>query len=240
MKLPKEVKDIMKYFKKNDNFKGKEMARKSYVQASSSGNNIRGVLKIKKPFPNLQSNKIKNIQKIINRGDKPKSHLNMTIKGSLCKQVIVPMDSDNIVKFMFSSNDYIININRLLKNIKSEYKADYIRAEKSDIIIIIDKVISPLDLQTIEKYIENSNQINANKVESPWLPQSKFYLKIISLLYFMDNMNVLIKTNIVKKILKNNHIFNNIHLFPNLELSKYSPSQTWLSYGLISRALKVV
>ena len=220
MKLPKEVKDIMKYFKKNDNFKGKEMARKSYVQASSSGNNTRGVLKIKKPFPNLQSNKI---QKIINKGDKPKSHLNMTIKGSLCKQVIVPMDSDNIVKFMFSSNDYIININRLLKNIKSEYKADYIRAEKSDIIIIIDKVISPLDLQTIEKYIKNSNQINANKIEFPWLPQSKFYLKIISLLYFMDNMNVLIKTNIVKKILKNNHIFNNISLVSQSRIIKVFP-----------------
>jgi len=68
---------------------------------------------------------------------------------------------------MFSSNDHIININRLLKNIKSECKADYIRAEKSGIIIITDKVISLLDLQTIEKYIKNSNQINVDKVESP-------------------------------------------------------------------------
>ena len=146
------------------------MARKSYAQALSSSNNMREVLKIKKAFPNLQSNKIKNIQKIINRGDKLKSYLNMTIKDSLYKQVIVPMDSDNIVKFMFSSNDHVININRLLKNIKSECKADYIRAEKSGIIIITNRVILPLDLQTIEKYIKNSNQINADKVESPWLP----------------------------------------------------------------------
>ena len=146
------------------------MARKSYAQALSSSNNMREVLKIKKAFPNLQSNKIKNIQKIINRGDKLKSYLNMTIKDSLYKQVIVPMDSDNIVKFMFSSNDHVININRLLKNIKSECKADYIRAEKSGIIIITDRVILLLDLQTIEKYIKNSNQINADKVESPWLP----------------------------------------------------------------------
>ena len=146
------------------------MARKSYAQALSSSNNMREVLKIKKAFPNLQSNKIKNIQKIINRGDKLKSYLNMTIKDSLCKQVIIQMDSDNIVKFMFSSNDHVININRLLKNIKSECKADYIRAEKSGIIIITNRVILPLDLQTIEKYIKNSNQINADKVESPWLP----------------------------------------------------------------------
>ena len=133
------------------------MARKSYAQALSSSNNMREVLKIKKAFPNLQSNKIKNIQKIINRGDKLKSYLNMTIKDSLYKQVIVQMDSDNIVKFMFSSNDHVININRLLKNIKSECKADYIRAEKSGIIIITNRVILLLDLQTIEKYIKNSN-----------------------------------------------------------------------------------
>ena len=143
------------------------MTRKSYAQALSSGNNMREFLKIKKAFPNLQSNKIKNIQKIINRGDKPKSYLNMTIKGPLCKQIIISMNSNNIVKFMFSSNDHIININRLLKNIKSECKADYIRAEKSGIIIITDKVISLLDLQTIEKYIKNSNQINVDKVKSP-------------------------------------------------------------------------
>ena len=67
------------------------------------------------------------------------------------------MDSNNIVKFMSSSSNYIININRLLKNIKSEYKADYIRTEKSGIIIVTDKVMSPLDLQTMEKYIKNSN-----------------------------------------------------------------------------------
>ena len=133
------------------------MARKSYAQALSSSNNMREVLKIKKAFPNLQSNKIKNIQKIINRGDKLKSYLNMTIKDSLYKQVIVQMNSDNIVKFMFSSNDHVININRLLKNIKSECKADYIRAEKSGIIIITNRVILLLDLQTIEKYIKNSN-----------------------------------------------------------------------------------
>jgi len=43
----------MKYFKKNNNPKDKEMTRKSYAQALSSGNNMREVLKIKKAFPNL-------------------------------------------------------------------------------------------------------------------------------------------------------------------------------------------
>ena len=72
--------------------------------------------------------------------------------------------------------------------------------------------MSPLDLQTMEKYVKNSNQINMDKVEYPQLPQSKSYLKIIGLPYFINNLNVPIKTDIVESILKNNHIFNNILL----------------------------
>jgi len=178
----------------------------------SSGNNTREVLKIKEVFLNLQSNKIENIQKIINRGNKPKPCLNITIKGLSHKQVIIPMDSDNMVKFISNSSDYIININKLLKNIKSKCKTNYIRAGKSGIIIVTNKVTSPLDLQTMKKYIKNSNQINTDKVKSPQLPQSKFYFKIIGLLYFMDNTNVSIKADVVKNILKNNYIFNNILL----------------------------
>ena len=120
------------------------------------------------------------------------------------------MNSDNMVKFMSSSSNHIININRLLKNIKSECKADYIRVENSGIIIVTDKVMSVLDLQTIKKYVKNLNQINANKVETSQLPQPKSYLRIIGLLYLMKNINIPITLDVVEKILKNNHIFNNI------------------------------
>jgi len=67
----------------------------------------------------------------------------MTTKGPLYKQVIILIDSNNIVKFMSNSSNHVINIDRLLKNIKSECKTDYIRAEKSGIIIVTDKVILP-------------------------------------------------------------------------------------------------
>jgi len=223
MKSFKEIKDIMKYFKKNNNSKDKETARKLYAQALSSSNNTREVLKIKEVFLNFQSNKIENIQKIINGGNKPKPYLNMTTKGPSHKQVIVPIDSNNMVKFIFSSSNYIININRLLKNIKSEYKTNYIRVEKSGIIIVTNKVMSPLDLQTIEKYVKNSNQIDVNKIEFSWLPQSKSYLKIISLLYFIDNTNISIKADMIEKILKNNHVFNNILLASQPRIIKVFP-----------------
>jgi len=86
---------------------------------------------------------------------------------------------------------------------------DYIRLEKSDITIVTDKVASALDLQTMEKYIKNTNQIDVENVQAPCLSQSKSYLKIIDLSYLMKNMNVLLNLEVVEKILKNNHIFNN-------------------------------
>jgi len=133
---------------------------------SSSDNNTREVLKIKKIFPNLQAKKIENIQKIINRNSKLKPRLNMTTKELSRKQVIVPMNNDNIVKFMLKSSNHITNIDRVLKNIELEIKMDYIHSETSGIVIVTDKVASSLDLQTIEKYIKNSNQINSENVET--------------------------------------------------------------------------
>jgi len=174
------------------------------------GNNTREVLKIKKVFSNLQEEKIENIQKIINSNVKLKPRLNMTTKRLSHKQVIVPIDSDNIVKFILNSSNHIIDINRLLKNIKSDCKADYIQLEKFGIIIVTDKVASVLDFQIIKRYVKNSNQLDVENINVPWLPQSKSYLKIIGLPYLIENTNTPLTLNMIKIILKNNHIFNNI------------------------------
>jgi len=90
----------------------------------------------------------------------------MTIKGLLRKQVIVSMNNDNIVKFILNSSDHITNINRVLKNIKLEIKVDYICSETSGIVIVTNKVASSLNLQTIEKYVKNLNQIDSENVET--------------------------------------------------------------------------
>ena len=131
------------------------------------GSITRETLKIKKTFPKLYTSKIENIQKIISRCDKSKSQINMTTRGLSRKQVIILMNQDNIAKFIKNSINYIVNINRLLKNIKSNCKVDYIQTEKSSIVIVTNKVAFTLDLQTMEKYIKNSKQIDADHVDTP-------------------------------------------------------------------------
>ena len=85
------------------------------------------------------------------------------------------MSNKNKSRFIESSNDYIANINRALKNIKSKVMADFIQVDKASMIIVTNKVTSQLDLQTIKKYIKNTYDIDADKVEVPRLPQSKLY-----------------------------------------------------------------
>jgi len=226
-KLSKEVKEISKYFKKIEN----PTSKKSYAQASSNqaskattSNIAMNTLKIKETFPDLSNKKIDTIQKVINeKNDKLKPRINMTTKGPLHKQVIIPMPNELGKKFTKDSASHIININHALKNIKSNICADFIISDSKDIIITINNVASNSDLLEIEKYVKNSLEDNDNIVSSPRLPQSKSYLKIVSILYYIDNYSTHISSEDIECILKNNHIFNDIILTSRLCIIKVSP-----------------
>ena len=61
-----------------------------------------------------------------------------------------------------------------------------------------------------------------NNVKILCLSQSKLYLKIIGIPYLLENTNIPITTDVVKKIIKNNHIFNNIAIALKLRVIKAS------------------
>ena len=124
---------------------------------------------------------------------------------------------------MDKSNAHVSNINRVLKNIKSDILVDFIHTDTADIIVVTNKVVSSLNLQTIKHYVKDANRINSNEVNSPRLPQSKSYLKIIGLLYFQENTTTSIISNVVKNIFKENYIFNNIFLISKPKVIKVSP-----------------
>ena len=209
-KTSKEINEISKFFKRNSQPKDKSDNRKLYAQALASSTNIKEILKIKETFPNLHARKIENIQKVINNNGNPKPKLNMTMKDPLRKQAIVSISNENKIKFMESLSTHIMNFNRVLTGIKSEVMAEFVHSDQADIIIVTNKVSSSLDLQTIKKYVKNSNYIDAEKVEVSCLPQSKSYLKIIDILYMIENTNTPISANVIETTIKNNYIFNNI------------------------------
>ena len=147
----------------------------------------------------------------------------MTMKKPLRKQIIVPMSNDNKLKFMEESSVYITNINRALKNIKSKVMANFVCSDQAGITIVTNKVTSLLDLQTIEKYVKNTNYIKADEVKVPHLPQLKSYLKIIGIPYLVENTNISISADIVEEIIKSKHIFNNIMIASKPHIIKISP-----------------
>ena len=105
----------------------KTNVRQLYAQAVNL--KITDILKLKEDYPNLPAKKIENIHRIINNASKSKPHIKMTTKGLLWKQIIVPMGKNNINKFVALSSIHIVNLNRSLKNIKSDIIADYIQSE---------------------------------------------------------------------------------------------------------------
>ena len=147
----------------------------------------------------------------------------MTIKEPSCKQVIVFMSNNNKMKFILDSSSHIANINKALKNIKLDIKADFVQSEQSDIIITTNKVATQLNLQTIEQYVKSTNHIETEKVKTPYLPQSKLYLKIIGIPYLIENTNSPITVDVVEATIKNNHIFNNIAIALRSRVIKISP-----------------
>lgn len=76
-------------------------------------------------------------------------------------------------------------------------------------IITTNKVVTTLDLNTIEKYIKNISAVDSNKVIAPRLPQFKLYLKILGILYLIEDTNLPITTHIVEKV---TYILNDIVL----------------------------
>ena len=80
----------------------------------------------------------------------------------------------------------------------------------------------PSDLQTIEQYIKNVNNINSNNMLTSHLLQSKHYLKIIDISYLIENTNTSINSSVIETILKNTYFFNNISLASKLRIIKVS------------------
>ena len=158
----------------------------------------------------------------------------MTTKGLSRKQIIILISSDNISIIISQANKYISNMNKLLKNIKSDISANYIWSDNKDIIIITtNKTTTMSNINIIEKYIKDLNNINSNKVMSSYLSQSKSYLKILEILYYSNNLTSSIIYNQIKEVIKKSHLFNNTVLASwsyiiNVS-SKFNMTITWIN-----------
>ena len=98
------------------------------------------VIKIKEMFPSIGAKKIDQINNIIKGTLKMKPRIQMTTKGPSKKHIIIFMSNNNNSKFMKNSSVHVANINRALRNVKSEVLADFIHSDLLDITVVTNKV----------------------------------------------------------------------------------------------------
>jgi len=178
-----------KFFRNKNLTSNFQLNKTSYIQVLQ--NNIKDIIKIKDAFPKLSADKICKVQRVINNlSYKNKPRLNITIKDPLKKQVIISMKAKNSDRVMAKANTYISSIYRLLKEVKSEISIDFIQSDNKGLLITTNKVTTVSNLKIIEKYIKNLNNIDSDNVISFRLSQSKSYLKILSISYFVKNTNL--------------------------------------------------
>ena len=223
-KSQKEINMISKYFKNNKSIAEPKKSTMSYNQASKQTMSTSEVIKIKEIFLSIGIKKIDLIYNIVKGTPKPKPYIQMTMKGPSRKQVIISISNDNNAKFMRNLATYIANINRILRNAESEVLVDFICSDPLGITVVTNKVYLQSDLQMIDHYVKNAEDIDALQVDAPCLPQSKSYLKIIGILYFPHgNSQDYLTSNDIESILKQNQIFDNITLASKLRVIKVSP-----------------
>ena len=175
-------------------------------------------------FPSIRAKKIDQINEIVKGSPKAKRQINMMTKGPSHKQIIFPMSNNNMVKFIKNSSIHVANINRNLKNMKSEVLVDFIWADPVGITIVTNKVSQASNLSTIKNYVKNLESIDSSQVDIPCLPQSKSYLKIIGIPYFPNgNLQEHLNALDIENIIKQNYIFNNVTLAFKPRVIKVSP-----------------
>ena len=140
---------------------------KLHAQASKQNTSIANVIKIKETFPSVSMKEINEINNIIKGPIKTKPCIQMTTKCPSRKQIIIPMIKDNINKFMKNSLIHVTNLNRNLRNAKSEVLVDFIQLDLLGITVATNKVSLNSDLIIIEKYVKNLENINSTQIKTP-------------------------------------------------------------------------
>ena len=103
--------------------------KKSYIQASKANilSSIEDVIQVKKAFSTLSADEVGKILKAKNSsGSTKKPKINMTTRKQSRREVIIPMTKTNAELIVNSAYIHISNVNKCLKNSKSDTFADFI------------------------------------------------------------------------------------------------------------------
>jgi len=82
-----------------------------------------------------------------------------------------------------------------------------VKSDNREVVITTNKIATSLDLSIVEKYMKKLNNVDLNNIMSPRLSQSKSYLKILGIPYFIKDTNISVSSDIIKRMIKRVFIF---------------------------------
>ena len=91
------------------------------------------------------------------------------------------------------------------------------------VIITTNNIAATLDLNIIEKYVKDLNNVDLINIISSRLFQSKSYMKILGIPYYIEDNNLSITTDIVERVIQKTYIFNDVVLESCPYIIKMSP-----------------
>jgi len=183
---------------------------------------IEDIVQVKEAFPALSADEVGKVLKIKNSGEgnkKPK--INITTRRPSRKKVIIPMAKHIAELIVNSAHIHIANINKCLRNSKSDIVTDFIRSTNNGIVITTNKPANDLNLATIEKYLKSIQNVDLDLIKSPRLPKSKLYMKIIGLPYKINQD--IISPDFIEGVLQETYLFKGIVLASKPCIIKASP-----------------
>jgi len=105
--------------------------------------------------------------------------------------------------------------------------------ESKGIIITTNKATSIMDMSIIEKYLKENDNIDLDYIASPHLSKSKSYLKILGLLYIVEKTNLPVTSKLIKEVIKESYIFNDIIMVSRSRVikvfSKSNMAMVWVN-----------
>jgi len=170
----------------------------------------------------LSADKVRKILKVKNSSEgKKKPKLNIMTRGPSRKEVIIPMTKSNAELIMKSAHKQITNINKHLKNSNSDIIADFICLSNNGGIITTNRPANATELSRIKNFLKKIDNIDPISIETPRLPKSKSYMKIVGLPY--NSKLGTITPGFIKGILKEMHLFKDATLASKPRVIKVSP-----------------
>ena len=140
---------------------------------------------------------------------------------------------------MAKANTHITNINRLLKGVKFTTSIDFIHADNKGILITTNNAAFASDLNIIEKYIKELNNVDYDNIKNLYLPNWNHIWKFSAFLTLLRTQTSWFPL-ILLRVLSNWCIYSTtLCLPPNYVLLKHHLNQTWQAYGLTFGTSKI-